>query len=75
MRPQNLGIARVVSQSKMISAFFAKGFLCEGPLGKRESYLSYSQKLSNHTLLHDISLAELRSTARVRIPKEFPSCE
>ncbi len=27
MRPQNFGTARVVLQSKMISAFLAKGFL------------------------------------------------
>ncbi len=47
MRPQNLGTARMVSQIKTISAFLAKGFLCERLLGKRESYLSYSQKLSD----------------------------
>ncbi len=51
MRPQNLGTARVVSRSKMILAFLAKGFSCEHPLGERESYLSYSQKLSDRHFL------------------------
>ncbi len=51
MRPQNLGTARMVSWRKMISAFLAEGFWCEHPLGECESYLSYSQKLSDRHFL------------------------
>jgi hypothetical protein len=51
MRPQNFGTARVVSRIKTISAILAKGFLCEPPLDKRKSYLSYSQKLSDRHFL------------------------
>ncbi len=51
MRPQNLGTARVVSRSKTISAFLAKGFWWKCPFGECESYLSYSQKLSDRHFL------------------------
>jgi hypothetical protein len=50
---------------------FAEGFWCKRPLGKRESYLSYSQNPWTDTFLRDISPAKLRSTARDGIPKGF----
>ncbi len=51
MCPQILGTARVVSRSKMISAFLAEDFWCKRPMGDRKSYLPYSQKLSDRHFL------------------------
>jgi hypothetical protein len=68
MRPQNLGTVRAVSRNKTIFVFLAKGFSCERPFGKRESYLSYSHKLSDRLFLVWHKPAELHSIARVWNP-------
>jgi hypothetical protein len=54
---------------------FAEGFWCERPLGKCESYLSYSQKSLDQHFPSYISPAKLCSTARDGIPKGFPTRE
>jgi hypothetical protein len=58
----------VVDSLLMIFPFppFAEGFWCKCPLGKCESYLSYSQKSLSSTFARDIGPAKLHSTARVR---------
>jgi hypothetical protein len=68
MGPQNLGTACVVSQSKTISVFLAEGFSCKCPLGERESYISYSQKLLGPTFSCVHKPTELHSTAWVWNP-------
>ncbi len=48
---------------------FCWSFWCKRLLGKHESYLSYSQKSSSSTFLHDISPTKERNAARVRNPQ------
>jgi hypothetical protein len=48
---------------------FTEGISCKHPLGKRKSYLFTHKNPQTDTFLCDISLAKLRSTARVWNPQ------